>query len=59
MSHERGEKTERKVLCFGKKMSAEMSSHERAVMKKILFFCPEMEKMAKEVEMNDSGASLS
>jgi len=31
------------------------SQHERSTMKKILFYCPEMEKMAKEVESSDGG----
>ena len=32
------------------------SQAERGTMKKILFYCPDMEKMAREVQANDPGA---
>ena len=31
------------------------SQAERGTMKKIVFYCPEMEKMAREVRANDPG----
>jgi len=34
------------------------SQHERGTMKKIVFYCPEMERMAREVQASDPGAAF-
>ena len=58
-------KRRRRKIRFGKPKTMKkrtqqlerMSSQaERGTMKKILFYCPDMEKMAREVQANDPGA---